>query len=283
MYEIGLSTCDKLLDEALFIEYKSAGITAMEVCLTKEEYDTLDFSWLKSTAEKYAIKLNSLHLPFYPADKINMALADTKDETVEYYKALISRANEAGISLFVLHSGSGEIYEEKDRGARMENAKESLLKLAEFAEAIGVTIAVEPLPRTCLGNTSKEIEELISVHSGVKICLDTNHLQNESTVDFIYKFGNKIVTTHVSDFDFINERHWLPGEGKQDFKGILKALSDVGYSGPWLYEVEFACPPTILRDRALTCADIARNADEVLNDKPMTINSKPKPNLGMWR
>ena len=53
-------------------------------------------------------------------------------------------------------------------------------------------------------------------------------------------------------------------------------------SGVWLYEIGFACPKTIFRDRPLTCADFARNAQELFAGKAPTVISTPKPNLGMW-
>ena len=53
----------------------------------------------------------------------------------------------------------------------------------------------------------------------------------------IVKLGRRILTVHISDYDFIDERHWLPGEGKNDWNAILAALQAVGYAGPFMYEV----------------------------------------------
>ena len=32
-------------------------------------------------------------------------------------------------------------------------------------------------------------------------------------------------------YDFINEKHWLPLEGKNDWETILSALEEIGYAG----------------------------------------------------
>ena len=101
-------------------------------------------------------------------------------------------------------------------------------------------------------------------------------------MDFVKALGNKIVTLHVSDFDMVNERHWRPGEGKNDWKSILGALKEVGYAGPWLYEMDFGFPKTIIRERELTPEDLVRNATELFEGKEFTIFSTPKPNLGYW-
>ena len=105
---------------------------------------------------------------------------------------------------------------------------------------------------------------------------------NEKIVDFIREMKNKIITTHISDYDFINERHWLPGEGKLNWKEILDALKEINYSGVWMYEIRFECPKTIFRNRELNCSDFYKNAKELFEYKTPTIFSVPKENLGMW-
>ena len=66
---------------------------------------------------------------------------------------------------------------------------------------------------------------------------DTNHSLREDNAHFIRALGNKIVTLHVSDYDFTDERHLLPLEGKNDWEGIFAALEEIGYAGRFLYEL----------------------------------------------
>ena len=144
-------------------------------------------------------------------------------------------------------------------------------------------IAVENLPRTCLGRNSQEMLELISAHPALRICFDTNHLLGEDPVEFVQKVGKHFITMHVSDYDFLNERHWLPGEGKLDWQALLAALEAVGYSGPWLYEVSFTAPASIVRPRNLCCDDFVRNARELFEKKPLTVLGKPIDGLKSWK
>ena len=281
MFKLGLSSCGKPLCEELFENYAKNGITAIEISLGVEGYESLDFASLEKTAKRHGIELWSLHLPFLPFDKIDISCPDLAEATVKYLGELIKKGADIGIDKFIIHP-SGEPIKPEDRGVRMATAKESLVSLAEIAKACGAVIAVEDLPRTCLGNNAAEIAELISVHDGLRVCFDTNHLLTEDTADFVRALGDKIITTHVSDYDFINERHWLPGEGKLDWQNILNALHDVNYQGVWLYEIGFDCPKTIIRDRELTCEDFARNAKELFENRPITLISSPKPNLGVW-
>ena len=79
----------------------------------------------------------------------------------------------------------------------------------------------------------------------LKICLDTNHFLKEKTEDAIMALGEEIKTLHVSDGDYINERHWLPGKGKIDWNAVIGALQKVGYEGVFNYEVDKQTAETI--------------------------------------
>ena len=55
-----------------------------------------------------------------------------------------------------------------------------------------------------------------------------------------YKKGSRIITTHISDHDYVDERHWLPGEGKIDWMRLLAAFEKIGYDG--VYNMELHLP-----------------------------------------
>lgn len=281
-FKLGLSSCGKPLCEELFENYRRAGIEAMEVSLGVDGYATLDLAALRRMADAQGVELWSLHLPFCPFDFIDISKPELADKTVDYFADLIKKGSLVGIDKFIIHP-SGEPIKPEDRALRMATAKASLARLAEIAKGYGAVIAVEDLPRTCLGNTAAEIAELISVHPDLRVCFDTNHLLTEDAADFVRSLGDKIITTHVSDYDFLNERHWLPGEGKLDWQSIVNALREVNYSGPWLYELGFDCPKTLIRERELTCEDFARNAAEIFGNRPLTVMSTVKPDLTAWK
>ncbi len=282
MFQIGLSSCSKPLDEQTFASYARAGITAIEISPKAEEHDTLDLGAVAALAERFGIELWAYHLPFLPFQKIDISKPQLAEYTVTYFQRLIRKATAAGIKRFVIHP-SGEPIDDADRPIRMQTAKKSLALLAEFAQELGAVIAVEDLPRTCLGNCAAEIEELLSAHPALRVCFDTNHLLGEDPVDFIHRLGDRIVTTHVSDYDFLNERHWLPGEGSLDWSGILQALADVNYRGVWMYELGFGSTKTIEREQPLTCEDFVTNAKEIFEGKPLTKHGAIVPDLKGWK
>lgn len=282
MYKTGHSINITKITEELLKKHKESGIELIEVSSSYiEECESADHKMVERLAKKYGIELWSFHLPFAPFEDIDISLPQLCKYSVEYCGELIKKGADIGIDKFVIHP-SGEPIEEECRRDRIECAKDSLDKLAELAKKEGAVIAVEDLPRTCLGRDSGDIKELISANDVLRVCFDTNHLLSEATVDFIHNVGDKIITTHISDYDRINERHWLPGEGIINWQELLQALKDVGYNGPWLYEIGFECPWSIIRNRDLVCEDFVRNANEIFKNEPITIFSQHKENLGMW-
>ena len=270
MYRIGLSSCGKTINEDLFKQYSDSGIEAMELTI---KYDTImeqDYKQIASLAKKYNIDLWSFHLPFQPYGVMDISLPHTYKATIEYFREIIKKVSDIGVDKFVIHP-SGEPITDDKRKEYMECAKNSLGELAAIAKGCGSVIAVEDLPRTCLGNCSAEILELISVDDSLRVCFDTNHLLTENIPDFIRAVGDKIITTHISDYDFTNEKHWLPGEGKVDWNELLNTLKATDYSGVWMYEINFVAPNTISRSRDLNCMDFKRNATEIFENKPLTI------------
>ena len=110
---------------------------------------------------------------------------------------------------------------------------------------------VENLPRTCLGNTSTELLEIINRIDNTAICFDVNHLLIEPQVTFVKNTKGKIQNTHMSDYDRKNERHWLPGEGVIDWTELLSALVESGYEGLFIYEAGKGKKPNIVTIQSL--------------------------------
>lgn len=271
MRTVGLSTCGFPLTKENFAALKAAGIDAVEISMPWDQYADIDYAAVQRYAEKYGIQLWSFHLPFCPFEQVDISSPDEalRQGTIAYYTTLIEKATAIGIKTFIVHP-SGEPIADDRREQHVKQAMHSLDELAEIAAGHGAVIAVEDLPRTCLGNTSEELLRLIGVNDALRICFDTNHLLGEDPVHFVHAVGDKIVTTHVSDYDFLDERHWLPGEGNVDWHALLDALDEAGYHGMWLYELGLEAP-NVTRPRKLTFADFRRNADELFERKTPTV------------
>ena len=86
----------------------------MEVSVSSNEYESLDFCSILRLSEKYNIKLWSFHLPFTQFDIIDISNPDVTHRTVNLFKAYIKKAENAGIKIIVIHP-SGEPIREDDR------------------------------------------------------------------------------------------------------------------------------------------------------------------------
>ena len=264
MLKIGLSTCGFTPTEEAFGNLAAAGIDAVELSMEKGYMDALDFAAVKGYADACGVEIWSCHLPFYPFEVVDLSALDAclRERTLVYYENLIAKASAVGITRFVAHP-SGEPIPETERKERLACAKDSLAKLADIACRYGATIAVEDLPRSCLGNTAEELAELIAADERLRVCFDVNHLLQGTHSNFLKTVGHRILTVHISDYDFKDEKHWLPGEGDINWQELYQGLLAVGYEGVWMYELGQKPPRHLHRDRVLTFADYVENAKAI--------------------
>ena len=266
-YKIGVSTCGRLPQPEEFELYAKAGVEQMELSLRWDKYDDVDWASLAQGANEAGIEIRSVHLPFSGEDNPAHMEEAIRQKAIARYKKIMQAASVTGATVYVIHASSEPISDE-ERPQQMENAKNSLRELAEFAKTVHACVAVEDLPRTCLGRNSDEILELISVHENLFVCFDTNHLLMQKNEDFIKATGKKIVTTHFSDYDYVDEKHWLPGMGDINWSSLMEALEEAGYEGPVMYELYRAKGQEI--PHAVTPEEFVRNAKELMAGKPLT-------------
>jgi len=258
-----------------------AGVKTVELSYAFALYSEIEWKNIQIYSQRYGVTLWSLHLPFEP-QKANPAHPDpaVRTETFRFDRELAEKAADIGVKVLVVHP-SAEPIEDSDHTESMKRAKEWLSKLADLADTLGMKVAVENLPRTCLGRKAEDMTELLE-DSRLSACFDTNHLLYGSHKDFIRTITGRILTLHVSDYDFINERHWLPGEGKIDWPELISALEKADYNGPWLYEISRKPEKTIVR-RQLVWKDYAKNHAALMTGKtPERFGFPLSDPLPMW-
>ncbi|MBO5214579.1 MAG: sugar phosphate isomerase/epimerase [Clostridia bacterium] len=283
MRRVGLSLNHNYLNYDFFKQMASSGVTDVEISVEYDFQESLDPKKILADAKNAGVRIWSFHLPFCPFDLINPAFFDEtkRENTVKFLSSIIKKWGENGIKRFVIHA-SGEPNADNERPLLLSQAKKSLEELSVVAKEYDAIIAVEDLPRTCLGNHHSDILYLIGDNPNLGVCFDTNHLLSERGEDFLRAVKGRLVTVHISDFDYINERHWLPGEGKIDWVSMMDALDEVGYDGTFLYELSFLSTKSIFRPTPLTPAHFYQNARELHERKPLTVNYAPYPNIDFW-
>ena len=268
-WNLGISSCaDGTASRALMEAYIAVGATHMEVSLKPADLAALDWKQVAADAAATGITLWSVHLPFYPADKANISSIDPaiRRYAIDAHKREIARAAEAGVKIAVVHPSSGLAEAELPRGERLAWAKESLAELTEAASRAGMQLAVENMTRTGLGNRYSEMLTMLECDARLGWVFDTNHPLLEDPCEYAKACVHRMISIHVSDYDGLNERHWLPGEGIIDWQRLIGILDEGGYTGPWMYELGFGCPKSIER-RRLNTADFRANYDALMAGK----------------
>ena len=218
--------------------YKNADIDCVEISYPNVQALRESDALTKGLHKEYGIELWSIHLPFSRKLDISVTDDEARRFIIDTNIALIEEAARLGVKVAVLHPSSEPITDE-DRPERLRRSKNAIIELNSVCSKVGMKLAVENLPRTCLCNRYTEMIELLS-GTGAGIVFDANHSLVDDNVEFLAALadsGIEIVSLHLSDYDGIDERHRLPGEGINDWKNLLAILERVNYSGPLMYEV----------------------------------------------
>lgn len=151
----------------------------------------------------------------------------------------IDLAIEFGASIVVFHL-SAEPIEAAERPARIAQAQKGLAAIEQYGRNVSKKLAFELLPRTCLGNTVEEMLEMLCDCDAqtVGVCLDVNHGMEryQQIAADIRMLGDRLTTLHLSDYDGVDEKHWMPGKGVIDWNSVVNALREINYAGPFNYE-----------------------------------------------
>lgn len=225
-----------------------AEVALLETGRSMEEWKEAVASYVNG-AKSAGLELWTLHLPYGWETDVTMegikgAVDDSAGEDgksaswVRILKPLIDQGCELGFRVFVLHA-SFEPIPDGEREQRLQNGNKNIRKLAEYVNHLGCELAIECLPRTCIGNSGEECMRLVE-NTTAKICMDINHLFHEKPKEFIEKLGEKIITTHISDNDGVDERHLIPGRGIIDFPEAIRALDKVNPDIPFTFEIRNA-------------------------------------------
>jgi sugar phosphate isomerase/epimerase len=212
------------------------------------------------------VRLHSVHLPY--GSRLDLSQPDTALRTaaVEQTTNTLRAAAALGATLAVVHPSAEPIpTDAESRAAHLDASRHSLELLAPIALDVGVRLAVECLPRTCLGHTAAELLDIVDPVDprAIGVCIDVNHLnlREPDLASAVATLGPRLLTLHCSDNDGLDERHWLPGhpQGVVDWDAFLTGLTNAGYGGPFLYELR-----SLDLDVTSTLRAVERNYAEVI-------------------
>lgn len=273
LWKIGDSACGhRELPRKIFESYKAAGLDYMEIsppyngkgaAMIKEVFSEIDFKSLRKYADETGVILWSYHMPF-DMEGANLVSheKEIRDASIASDCEMLKAISEIGMNLAVIHPSVGG-YAGEDRLERIKYSIDSLHQINEVAKKCGITLAVENLPRTALCNHSSELLQILESDDTLRVCFDVNHLLIQSHKDFVEAVGDKIVTVHISDYDFVDEKHWLPGKGDINWPELVSLLKGINYQGPFMNEVT-AFPDDEVPEGRVSYSELKAANDKIL-------------------
>jgi sugar phosphate isomerase/epimerase len=149
----------------------------------------------------------------------------------------LSTADDAEQALFIARRIPVKAFVMHLEGSR-DVARRNVERLAELAEPLGVTLALEvardPLARSA--SLVHFIEEHLEAEVG--ICLDFGHAHLDGdVVDAIETVSEHLIATHVHDNHGRTDDHLVPLDGTIDWPAALTTVQKVGYEGPLVMEI----------------------------------------------
>ncbi|MBE6406954.1 MAG: sugar phosphate isomerase/epimerase [Lentisphaerae bacterium] len=213
-------------------------------CVEENEEARLACSLMRSLLKEGKIRSASVHLPFFGGGKVwdpSVLDEEQRKEIMGRFAKLIRDNADMMAPNVTLHASHEPPMEEHPQ--RIDQVCRSIEDLLPVAEEMNFSINVEYLPRTCIGNSVKELQTITSRFDAehVGICFDVNHTMDryKEIPDMITELAPRIRTFHISDYDGIDELHWMPGQGINDWQAIMQRIKAIEHDVLLILETTF--------------------------------------------
>ena len=181
----------------------------------------IDKSSFVKMADSCGLKVDNYHLPYESTNLLFSRESTLRNRYVTQVMQQMEGCKAAGAERVVMH-----IADRTDTAPDTASMLKSMETIVRQAENIGIKIAAE--------NTHyfKQIDillqEIDSPYLG--LCYDTSHdfVQGQSKGALLTKHRSRLMCVHISDNDFVEDRHWLPGNGLIPFKSFIDTVKDSG-------------------------------------------------------
>jgi sugar phosphate isomerase/epimerase len=226
------------VDEAMLRELTTAGVKTFEInALQLVAPHQRDIA--KPLLALQSPRASSMHALYSSEYDFSQLEPERWQNAVNRAIETVELAAELNIPIIVMHASQEPIMLE-ERSRRLEQVIAGFTLIGQKAKSTGRRIAIEYLPRTCLGNNPSELNLLVDRlgDETFGVCLDVNHLmgRHAELPQIVRALGSRLIATHISDCDEIDEKHWLPGKGVLPWPEFMQALREIDYKGPFTYE-----------------------------------------------
>lgn len=164
---------------------------------------------------------------------------ERQKRAVAYYKNGAAVAAELGAAVMSINSGWG--YWDEDQAEGMKRFREAVSQVADYAQTLGVTLALESLQpvESNLVVTLKDAEQFFASfrHPAVKMMVDVDavYASGETVEQWFQTFGKEIIHCHFIDGG--PSGHRVFGDGVFPLEAIIHTLEKYQYSGALTVEL----------------------------------------------
>jgi sugar phosphate isomerase/epimerase len=225
---------------------QAAKIGFDSVQLTVNRPSEVDTQAVLRAANQFKLKVASLATGrAYTIDRLCLGSGeeDNRRSAVQRMKEHVKLSVELGKPLVVVGAIRGWSYDSPTKDIYIQQFTKSFDTLLPYAELYGVTIILEANDHleTDMYLDPTETADFIRKFNtaAFKLHLDTMHLWNEGieTCDFIYEQRDLIAQVDISDAN-----RMAPDGEHYNFPRCLKALNDIGFDGPLVFEYRQSPP-----------------------------------------
>ncbi len=168
--------------------------------------------------------------------------AEPYEPNIADYQAQIQTAAELEAPLLMVCGGFLANNRRNTYPSDYDRFADSLGPAIEYAAKHGVTLAFHP-HRGCIVETIAETRQMVDRLPDLKLCIDTAHLASsgENAAKFAEVFADRIVHTHIKDYDDKTLQFCEPGTGNSplcDINKTLQILKGADYDGPLCLELD---------------------------------------------
>lgn len=114
-------------------------------------------------------------------------------------------------------------------------------RCCQYAQKYGLRVLIEAHPYRWVNSAASMLRLIEHVgEDNLGFNFDPSHLfpQGDMPEWSVHMLKGRLWHTHFSDNDALTNVHWRPGQGKINWKAVMKALNDIGYDGTINFELE---------------------------------------------
>lgn len=172
-----------------------------------------------------------------PGFNVASPIPEERAAAIDQYKKVVILCAELGGKI-LLYVAGWQVFG-TTRAEAWNWSLSALRDIARTAEALGITICIEPTSAD--SNLIDSADDALNLMTeagapNVRLMFDTYHTiyRNEVATDYVHRFGKNLAHIHLSDSNRLP-----PGDGTGEFPMLIETLKKTGFDGYLTMEIGF--------------------------------------------